>query len=585
MLEFVRKKDRNWSANQLQKINSRPCYLHCSQIDPQKEVDNILKRIDFNKHLLLIIFGLENTSLINECANKMSANSKMFLVEITDSNGRFTINGDKNFVSMLQDPRIHFMGGRLEDIIIDFSRVLLDRNSVYNIKNLTIVSHPYQKSKYELELRRTINHMIESLNTTISSYGNSTEDVLIGIDNFFNNWNHYNEGLHVDHFKDRYSGKTAIIVGAGPSLDECIEELKKVQGKALILAVDAALESLLEHGIVPDMVSTLERLEVTLKFYKNIQKRDDIVFGCPNLISGKVLDKFSKKIFTGRRGDSFFVALGEKLERSNLEVGMNVAHVPTSVALFMGCSRIVFVGLDLAYTGGKTHFSGVTKIIDESTKRIYTENTCKVEGQNGEILDTFEYFLYSKVWLEKMIPNTKTEFFNASIGGAKIIGTKEITLNDFINDHLVNEKIVSLKDVFENVDKYPIQEKRLDMQAYELLDETIDIISEMELRLKQMIKSVNKNKISMKTISKNRRELESYIDNNPFIRTLLQPLFLAYNYKLAELPVNILSDDLNNFGDDTRDYYSTLVGVLIKIKESVSIYKEIIETHMSRTDI
>ncbi len=65
------------------------------------------------------------------------------------------------------------------------------------------------------------------------------EDILVGMDNYLDNWSHTFRGTDISHFKDIYKGKPAIIVGAGPSLDKNKRYLKKVKGKALILCVDA----------------------------------------------------------------------------------------------------------------------------------------------------------------------------------------------------------------------------------------------------------------------------------------------------------------------------------------------------------
>ena len=66
----------------------------------------------------------------------------------------------------------------------------------------------------------------------------------------------------------------AILVAAGPSLDKNVEELKNAKGKAFLMVVDTALNTVLEHGIIPDMtISVDSRKTLTLfkhKEYENI---------------------------------------------------------------------------------------------------------------------------------------------------------------------------------------------------------------------------------------------------------------------------------------------------------------------------
>lgn len=49
-----------------------------------------------------------------------------------------------------------------------------------------------------------------------------------------------------------------IIVSAGPSLDKNVKELRKAQGKAFIIVVDAALRTVLQAGVQPDIVCTID---------------------------------------------------------------------------------------------------------------------------------------------------------------------------------------------------------------------------------------------------------------------------------------------------------------------------------------
>lgn len=50
----------------------------------------------------------------------------------------------------------------------------------------------------------------------------------------------------------------AVLVAAGPSLDDNIEYLKDIKGKAFILAVDSAIRMCEEHHIKPDGFATID---------------------------------------------------------------------------------------------------------------------------------------------------------------------------------------------------------------------------------------------------------------------------------------------------------------------------------------
>ena len=58
--------------------------------------------------------------------------------------------------------------------------------------------------------------------------------------------------------KDLFKGRPAIIVSAGPSLEKNCHLLRKAKGRALIIAVDVVVPTLLPAGILPDLVVALE---------------------------------------------------------------------------------------------------------------------------------------------------------------------------------------------------------------------------------------------------------------------------------------------------------------------------------------
>lgn len=59
---------------------------------------------------------------------------------------------------------------------------------------------------------------------------------------------------------NRFSEKPAIVVATGPSLNKNKHLLKGLEDKALIISVDASLKILMEMGVKPHLVTSLERV-------------------------------------------------------------------------------------------------------------------------------------------------------------------------------------------------------------------------------------------------------------------------------------------------------------------------------------
>lgn len=58
--------------------------------------------------------------------------------------------------------------------------------------------------------------------------------------------------------KKEFEGMPAILIAAGPSLDNNIEKLKQIKDSVFIMAVDTALNTVLKHDIIPDMTISVD---------------------------------------------------------------------------------------------------------------------------------------------------------------------------------------------------------------------------------------------------------------------------------------------------------------------------------------
>ena len=97
-----------------------------------------------------------------------------------------------------------------------------------------------------------------------------------------------------------------IIVSAGPSLDKNIHELKKAQGKAFIIAVDASIRTVLQAGVRPDLLCSIDPNSPE-RFFTELDTKK-IFWACNQLSNPILLEKYAKHIFYygsfGKRWDN-----------------------------------------------------------------------------------------------------------------------------------------------------------------------------------------------------------------------------------------------------------------------------------------
>jgi hypothetical protein len=152
---------------------------------------------------------------------------------------------------------------------------------------------------------------------------------------------------------DSCNGMPAIVVGIGPSLDAAIPELKKAQGKAIIVATDAAFRPLMANGIRPDLVLSFDCKQEQGLVWNGVPAHDVplLIDVCahPDAIAswkGPVLfynhyhesDEFSKSII-----HNVYTHIG------NLPSGGTVGNSAVVLTKALGCSIALLVGMDFCY--------------------------------------------------------------------------------------------------------------------------------------------------------------------------------------------------------------------------------------------
>ena len=232
---------------------------------------------------------------------------------------------------------------------------------------------------------------------------------------------------------DKYSlqNMPAVLVSAGPSLDKNIDQLKKIQDNVFILAVDTALNTVLQHDIVPDMTISVDGHK-PLELFKNKKiKKIPIVLSSQS--NKKILPYVSENRFyeisTNEFIAKFYEENGKNVEA--LPTGGSVANNGCSLLQLMGFQTIIFMGQDLAYPEGKMHTVEAYEQepeIDKNSKHYVT--TIDIYGR--EVFTEPNMLCYLQ-WFEYFISVYKNiHFIDATEGGARIEGAEILTMEEVI---------------------------------------------------------------------------------------------------------------------------------------------------------
>jgi hypothetical protein len=167
-----------------------------------------------------------------------------------------------------------------------------------------------------------------------------------------------------NQFFGKFQNVPAIICGAGPSLAKNISLLGRLLDHAVVFAGGSALNALNAHffhphfgaGIDPNPMQ-YERMISNQAFEVPFFYRNRLYHDAFRMIRGPRL------YITGSGGYDIADYFEEKfkIKAGFLDEGHNVVNFCLEIANAMGCNPIIFVGMDLAFTGMKAYAPGIVE--------------------------------------------------------------------------------------------------------------------------------------------------------------------------------------------------------------------------------
>lgn len=231
-------------------------------------------------------------------------------------------------------------------------------------------------------------------------------------------------------------GFPALIIAAGPSLNQILPFLKELAQRMIIIAVDTSLSICQAYGIDPDFVIIADPQ------YWNTRHLDYARSGPYICISESATHPRIFRIMKGPvfMGSSLF-PLGRYIEsiigeKGKLGAGGSVATSAWDFARIIGADPIYAAGLDLGFPFKNTHFKGsyfeegfhllCSRFLTAdamSLKYLHNAGPTLVESNSKGLVISDQRMLVYKFWFEtqmKLHPHVKTK--NLSGTGVKIKG-------------------------------------------------------------------------------------------------------------------------------------------------------------------
>lgn len=311
--------------------------------------------------------------------------------------------------------------------------------------------------------------------------------------------------------RGRFAGKPAILVAAGPSLQKNIDQLADLKDKAVIIAAQTTLEPLLNRGITPHFVTSLDYSDLSAQFFEGQQIPERVVLVAEPKASWKVIDAFRAAVDGEARMimlDNIFArrCLGETLAaRAPMEPGATVMHLAFYLAQWLGCDPIVFIGQDLGFGGHVYYAPGVAmhaawgpelgrfgSLEMREWERIIRQRKIlrKVPGIDGKPIYTDEQMFTYLQQFERDFARAPQRIIDATEGGAAKRGAETMPLAEAARQFPTSSAVSELDimpqqgwhDLSQIEPSLAILKDRLDtLNAFEsMCRETRDLLTEMQ---------------------------------------------------------------------------------------------------------
>jgi hypothetical protein len=326
-------------------------YLH-SRYDPAKEARRVVNEEAGATASAAVVLGFGFGYLVEAFCEAQPGKP---LVVVEQDKGLFLqalIARDLRNLLIL--PNIHWhLGDEPEAVMMSIETLPLQQLCVLRLRPL-IASRSEYYQRIEALLLSVFDKRAVNINT-LKRFGQLwVRNLLSNLDRFA-----ANPGISV--VQNHFSSVPALVVAAGPSLDDVLPHLKALKEHMLIVAVDTSYRFCKNQGVEPDFLVSVDPQYWNSRHLDWLE-REQTVLVSESSAHPRIFRSGGKEEDTVLFVSSFF-PLGKYIEeiighRGLIGAGGSVATTAWDVCRYLGCPSIYMAGLDLGFPGKRTHSRG-----------------------------------------------------------------------------------------------------------------------------------------------------------------------------------------------------------------------------------
>lgn len=371
-------------------------------------------------------------------------------------------------------------GGRLMLIVHDDPQnALTELVASLRFENGGLLDGTYVYTHYRSLMMRELNRGLDEQMVYIGANRGFFEDEMVMMYNAVRNC--AKTACHVWEPRPRHAKTVpAIVVGAGPSVDGCLDKLRELADRAVIIACGSGAEVCFGAGVTPDFHVELEntsgQAEILSRTAARHPLRDVTLVGAFPVNPG-VTELFDKVILFSRDtvSSSRFMS---NFCRPVFQAVPTVTNGGVRFAVNMGFREIYLFGCDFGTREPEDHHSKVSAYYtDQEFMDSFPEHLAArkfertVEGNFGGLVSTHNDFLFGRLFMMKAIAqDSGARVYNCS-DGASITGARPLLPKLVRTDATPEKKAAAIEQVFAELAPYGVGEL-VDRERLDALRET-----------------------------------------------------------------------------------------------------------------
>lgn len=245
-------------------------------------------------------------------------------------------------------------------------------------------------------------------------------------------------------------GVSAIILGAGPSLEQFAGDLARNRRRALYATSLQALPTLRKYGLKPHFCMAIDYSQTLIKVYQGLDmdwaKEIPLIYS--TTVSPEVVERYpgpTIPLWTQGGLASHTMAKRELV----LDVGGNVGVALVRFLMWSGVRQLLLVGQDFSWPAGKTHAQG--HLATENQFEFDPKTHITFRNRLGEIIYSAQPYLNGLRELERDLEQAKIPVFDLYGGGLVIKGSTPVGWDEVSSKGLLESSEKGLERFLETL--------------------------------------------------------------------------------------------------------------------------------------